>query len=74
MDVNSSGTGWSLDRPAPRAYGEDFARHIEAFDPTFCKVLVRPEGDRALKRVSPSSRARCWAGIGMSVPPAASSA
>ena len=22
-------------------YGEDFARHIEAFDPTFCKVLVR---------------------------------
>lgn len=31
-------------------YGEDFARHIEEFDPTFCKVLVRynPEGDRAL--------------------------
>jgi len=31
-------------------YGEDFARHIEAFEPTFCKVLVRynPEGDRAL--------------------------
>jgi len=31
-------------------YGEDFARHIEAFDPTFCKVLVRynPEGDAAL--------------------------
>jgi myo-inositol catabolism protein IolC len=31
-------------------YGEDFARHIEAFKPTFCKVLVRynPEGDRAL--------------------------
>ena len=31
-------------------YGEDFQRHIEAFDPTFCKVLVRynPEGDRAL--------------------------
>ncbi len=29
-------------------YGEDFARHIEAFGPTFCKVLVRynPEGDR----------------------------
>jgi myo-inositol catabolism protein IolC len=28
-------------------YGEDFARHIEAFRPTFCKVLVRfnPEGD-----------------------------
>ncbi len=33
-------------------YGEGFARHIEAFDPTFCKVLVRynPEGDRALNR------------------------
>jgi 5-dehydro-2-deoxygluconokinase len=29
-------------------YGEDFAEHIEAFNPTFCKVLVRynPEGDR----------------------------
>src|SRR5438128_2684924 len=27
-------------------YGEDFAKHIEAFKPTFCKVLVRmnPEG------------------------------
>src|SRR5262245_17637190 len=22
-------------------YGEDFARHIEMFQPTFCKVLVR---------------------------------
>ena len=33
-------------------YGEDFASHIEAFDPTFCKVLVRynPEGDRALNK------------------------
>ncbi len=33
-------------------YGEDFARHIEAFDSTFCKVLVRynPQGDRALNR------------------------
>jgi 5-dehydro-2-deoxygluconokinase len=31
-------------------YGEDFARHIEAFGPTFCKVLVRynPRGDLAL--------------------------
>src|ERR1700730_16084978 len=31
-------------------YGEDFAKHIEAFQPTFCKVLVRynPEGDQAL--------------------------
>ncbi|MGO9483989.1 MAG: 2-deoxy-5-keto-D-gluconate 6-phosphate aldolase domain-containing protein [Rhodomicrobium sp.] len=33
-------------------YGDDFAKHIEAFDPTFCKVLVRynPEGDAALIR------------------------
>ena len=31
-------------------YGEDFARHIEAFDPTFCKVLVRynPRSDPVL--------------------------
>ena len=29
-------------------YGEDFAEHIEAFHPTFCKVLVRynPESTR----------------------------
>ena len=33
-------------------YGENFARHIEAFHPTFCKVLVRynPEGDVDLNR------------------------
>ena len=33
-------------------YGEDFAEHIEAFHPTFCKVLVRynPESDRALNQ------------------------
>jgi myo-inositol catabolism protein IolC len=31
-------------------YGDEFAAHIEAFHPTFCKVLVRynPEGDQAL--------------------------
>jgi 5-dehydro-2-deoxygluconokinase len=30
-------------------YGEEFAKHIEAFRPTFCKVLVRynPEGNQA---------------------------
>ncbi|HTV30358.1 MAG TPA: DUF2090 domain-containing protein [Xanthobacteraceae bacterium] len=49
-------------------YGEDFAAHIEAFDPTFCKVLVRynPQGDRAsnerqaarLKRLSDFLAAR----------------
>ena len=33
-------------------YGEAFAEHIEAFDPTFAKVLVRynPEDDAALNR------------------------
>ena len=33
-------------------YGNDFAKHIEDFHPTFCKVLVRynPEGDQALNR------------------------
>src|SRR5215472_12419608 len=33
-------------------YGEDFAKHIEAFDPTFAKVLVRynPEGDASLNK------------------------
>ena len=33
-------------------YGDDFARHIETFRPTFCKVLVRynPEGDAAMNR------------------------
>jgi myo-inositol catabolism protein IolC len=33
-------------------YGEDFARHIEGFNPTFAKVLVRynPEGDSALNQ------------------------
>ena len=34
------------------AYGEDFAQHIEAFHPTFAKVLVRynPEGDVSLNQ------------------------
>jgi 5-dehydro-2-deoxygluconokinase len=33
-------------------YGEDFAAHIEAFRPTFCKVLVRynPEDNKTLNR------------------------
>ncbi len=33
-------------------YGEDFGKHLEAFRPTFSKVLVRynPEGDSALNR------------------------
>src|SRR5262245_36911569 len=33
-------------------YGDDFAQHIEAFHPSFCKVLVRynPQGDKALNQ------------------------
>lgn len=33
-------------------YGADFGRHIEQFNPTFCKVLVRynPEGDKEMNR------------------------
>jgi myo-inositol catabolism protein IolC len=33
-------------------YGEDFGKHIDAFHPTFCKVLVRynPEGDQGLNQ------------------------
>jgi 5-dehydro-2-deoxygluconokinase len=52
--------GYSTSCPAEKSgqdefdfqYGEDFRRHIEAFHPTFCKVLVRynPEGDRILNR------------------------
>ena len=41
-------------------YGEDFAAHIEAFHPTFCKVLVRynPEGDRELNRIQAARLSR----------------
>jgi myo-inositol catabolism protein IolC len=33
-------------------YGEDFAKHIEVFHPTFCEVKVRynPEGDQELNK------------------------
>ena len=33
-------------------YGDDFAKHVEAFNPTFCKVLVRynPESDKVLNQ------------------------
>jgi 5-dehydro-2-deoxygluconokinase len=33
-------------------YGEDFPKHIEAFQPTFCKVLVRynPEGNKEMNQ------------------------
>jgi len=41
-------------------YGDDFARHIEAFHPTFSKVLVRynPEGDQAINRIQSDRLAR----------------
>src|SRR5712671_4094905 len=52
--------GYSTSCPAEKSgqdefdfeYGEDFAKHIEAFQPTFCKVLVRynPEGETVLNQ------------------------
>src|SRR5712691_10874310 len=52
--------GYSTSCPAEKSgqdefdfeYGEDFAKHIEKFSPTFCKVLVRynPEGDKTLNQ------------------------
>ncbi len=52
--------GYSTSCPAEKSgqdefdfqYGEDFGNHIEAFHPTFCKVLVRynPEGDPVLNQ------------------------
>ena len=52
--------GYSTSCPAEKSgqddfdfeYGNEFGKHIEAFGPTFCKVLVRynPEGDRALNQ------------------------
>jgi 5-dehydro-2-deoxygluconokinase len=52
--------GYSSSMPAEKSgqdefdfeYGEDFAKHIEQFNPTFCKVLVRynPEGDPELNK------------------------
>jgi myo-inositol catabolism protein IolC len=57
---DASSAGFTTAAPAEKSgqaefdfeYGADFARHIEAFKPTFCKVLVRynPEGDRALNQ------------------------
>src|SRR6266403_200829 len=57
---DASAAGFTTAAPAEKSgqaefdfqYGADFVRHIEAFKPTFCKVLVRynPEGDRALNQ------------------------
>jgi len=55
---NARGRGYTTACPAEKSgqeefgfeYGDEFAKHIEAIQPTFCKVLVRynPAGDRAL--------------------------
>jgi myo-inositol catabolism protein IolC len=55
---NARGSGYTTACPAEKSgqpefdfeYGDEFAKHIEAIQPTFCKVLVRynPAGDRAL--------------------------
>ena len=57
---DASAAGYSTACPAEKSgqdefdfeYGDDFGKHIEAFHPTFCKVLVRynPEGDPELNR------------------------
>jgi myo-inositol catabolism protein IolC len=57
---DASASGFAIACPAEKSgqdefdfeYGEDFAKHIDAFEPTFCKVLVRynPEGDKELNR------------------------
>jgi 5-dehydro-2-deoxygluconokinase len=57
---DASGQGYITACPAEKSgqdefdfeYGPDFARHIAAFNPTFCKVLVRynPGGDPEMNR------------------------
>jgi myo-inositol catabolism protein IolC len=57
---DASAAGYSTACPAEKSgqdefdfeYGDDFGKHIEAFHPTFCKVLVRynPEGDPVLNQ------------------------
>jgi len=57
---DASAEGYSTCCPAEKSgqdefdfeYGEDFQKHIEAFHPTFCKVLVRynAEGGQELNR------------------------
>ena len=54
---DASANGFATACPAEKSgqeefdfeYGDDFPEHIEAFHPTFCKVLVRynPEGEGA---------------------------
>lgn len=58
--LDAANNGYSTSCPAEKSgqdefdfeYGEDFAKHVEKFNPTFCKVLVRynPEGDKTLNQ------------------------
>jgi myo-inositol catabolism protein IolC len=62
---DAAACGYATACPAERSgqeefdfeYGEEFDKHVEAFHPTFCKVLVRynPEGDDA-SNIRQSSR------------------
>ena len=57
---DAAAQGYTIACPAEKSgqeefdfdYGEDFASHIEAFHPTFCKVLVRynPDADQVLNQ------------------------
>jgi 5-dehydro-2-deoxygluconokinase len=57
---DAAGHGYTTCAPAEKSgqdefdfeYGEEFGKHIEEFNSTFCKVLVRynPEGDKALNQ------------------------
>jgi 5-dehydro-2-deoxygluconokinase len=57
---DAAAQGYAIACPAEKSgqdefdfeYGEDFAKHIEEFHPTFCKVLVRynPEGDQVMNQ------------------------
>ena len=38
-------------------YGDDFARHVEMFNPTFCKVLVRLQPGRRFRSEQAARRA-----------------
>jgi myo-inositol catabolism protein IolC len=65
---DASAKGFTIACPAEKSgqdefdfeYGDDFAKHIEAFHPNFCKVLVRynPEGDAALNKMQIERLAR----------------
>ena len=65
---DAAGKGYSTSCPAEKSgqeefdfeYGEEFPKHVEAFRPTFCKVLVRynPESESALNLRQASRLAR----------------